>query len=132
MEIRITNSNHILEKKCNDENVQWWKDVMIEKSAMMRRGEVMNKKLVSVILGCMCFLLTFGISMQIKTVKNSSWTIGQDYEENNLRAEVLKYKERYDNKYEDLEKAEGELEKERQDSTTEDIKTNGGTNKARK
>ena len=34
--------------------------------------------------------------------------------------EVLKYKERYDNKYAQLEKAEKELEKERQNSTEND------------
>ena len=66
----------------------------------------MNKKEISVILGLMCFLLVFAICMQIKTVKNSNSTLSQDYEENNLRAEVLKYKEKYDRKYEELENAE--------------------------
>lgn len=80
----------------------------------------MNKKEISVILGLMCFLLVFAICMQIKTVKNSNSTLSQDYEENNLRAEVLKYKEKYDRKYEELENAEKELEKERQEATTED------------
>ncbi len=37
--------------------------------------------------------------------------------ENELRAEVLRYKERYDNIYRELEKSEKELEKERQSST---------------
>ena len=37
--------------------------------------------------------------------------------ENELRAEVLKYKERYDNVYKELERAEKELEEERQSST---------------
>ena len=53
----------------------------------------------------------------MKTVKSSNSTVGNSYEENNLRAEVLKYKERYDNKYKELEIAEKELEKERQNST---------------
>ena len=79
-----------------------------------------NKKQIIIIIGIMCFLLAFAISMQIKTVKNSNSTISQDYEENNLRAEVLKYKEKYDRKYEELEKAEKELEDERQEATTED------------
>ena len=80
----------------------------------------MNKKHISLILGIMCFLLAFAISIQIKTVTNSNSTISQDYEENNLRAEVLKYKERYDRRYAELENAEKELEKERQKTTTED------------
>ena len=37
--------------------------------------------------------------------------------ENELRSEVLRYKERYDNVYKELEKAEKELEEERQNST---------------
>ena len=80
----------------------------------------MNKKQIAIILGIMCFLLAFGISLQLKTVKNSNSTISQDYEENNLRAEVLRYKERYDNKYQELTNAEKELEEERKKATTED------------
>ena len=49
-----------------------------------------NKKKISLVLGIMCFALTVGICIQIKTVKNTSSTISQNYEENNLRAEVLK------------------------------------------
>lgn len=77
----------------------------------------MNKKVISVVLGLMCLALTFGICLQIRTVNNSNSTVSQNYEENQLRAEVLKYKEKYDNKYEDLEKAEEDLEKEREKAT---------------
>ena len=77
----------------------------------------MNKKVISIVLGIMCYALTFGICVQVRTVKNSNSTVSQNYEENNLRAEVLKYKERYENKYRELEKAEDQLEKERQSST---------------
>ncbi len=80
----------------------------------------MNKKQSAIILGIMGFLLAFAISIQLKTVKNSNSTISQDYEENNLRAEVLKYKERYDNKYQELTNIEKELEEERKEATTED------------
>ena len=76
-----------------------------------------NKKIISIVLGIMCFALTLGIAVQIKTVKGTNSAVGQSYEENNLRAEVLKYKEKYDNKYKELEEAEEELEKERQNST---------------
>lgn len=76
-----------------------------------------NKKTISIVLGLMCFALTLGICVQVRTVKNSNSTVSQNYEENNLRAEVLKYKEKYDNKYKELEKAENELEKERESST---------------
>ena len=65
----------------------------------------------------MCLALTAGICIQVRTVKNSNSTVSNNYEENNLRAEVLRYKEKYDNKVRDLEKAEAELEKERESST---------------
>lgn len=76
-----------------------------------------NKKMVSIVLGGMCFALTLGIFVQIRTVKSTNSTVSQNYEENNLRAEVLKYKEKYDNKYKQLEEAEKELEEERESST---------------
>ena len=47
-----------------------------------------NKKKISLVLGTMCFALTAGICIQIKTVKNINSTVSQSYEENNLRAEV--------------------------------------------
>lgn len=77
----------------------------------------MNKKIISIVLGFMCFALTLGICVQIRTVKNSNSTVSKNYEENNLRAEVLKFKEKYDNELKQLEKAESELEKERENST---------------
>lgn len=77
-----------------------------------------NKKLISIVLGFMCFALTLGIFIQLKTVRGSNSIVGQtSYEEDELRAEVLKYKEKYDNTYKELEKSEKELEKERQSST---------------
>ena len=76
-----------------------------------------NKIKISIVLGIMCFALTAGICIQIKTVKNSNSTVSQSYTENNLRAEVLKYKERYDNKIKEIEKIDKELEEEIQKAT---------------
>ena len=53
----------------------------------------------------------------MRTVKESNSAISNNYEENSLRAEVLKYKEKYDNKYKELEKAEKELEEQRENAT---------------
>ena len=79
-----------------------------------------NKKVVALVLGIMCFALTAGICIQVRTVSGTNSTVSNDYEENNLRAEVLRYKERYDNKVDDLEDAEAELEKERESATQND------------
>ena len=76
-----------------------------------------NKKLISIILGVMCFALTIGIVVQIRTIQNTNSTIGQNQEANELRDEILRYKERYDNRFKDLEEAEKELEKEREEAT---------------
>ena len=71
-----------------------------------------NNKMISIVLGCMCFALTLGICIQIKTVKGSNSIVGESNQENDeLRGEVLKYKEKYDNQYKELEKAEKQLEK---------------------
>lgn len=76
-----------------------------------------NKKVISIILGIMCFALTLGICVQVKTIKNTNSTISQNQEANELRDEILRYKERYDNRFKELEEAEKELEKERGEAT---------------
>ena len=63
---------------------------------MEEKKNKINKTKISVVLGIMCFALALGICIQIRTVKNSNSTVSSNYEENNLRAEVLKYKEKYD------------------------------------
>lgn len=77
----------------------------------------MNKKLVGIILGVMCLILTYGICVQIKTVNSANSPISTNAAENNLRDEVLKAKEKYDNRYKDLEGAEKSLEEERKSAT---------------
>ena len=77
-----------------------------------------NKKMISLVLGITCFALTAGICIQIKTVKETNSTVSQSYTENNLRAEVLKYKEKYDNKIRDIEKLDKELQTEIEKATS--------------
>lgn len=76
-----------------------------------------NKKNIALVLGIMCFALTVGICIQVKTVKNTSSVVSQNYEENNLRAEVLKYKEKYDNLLRETEKIDNELQQEIEKAT---------------
>ena len=84
----------------------------------------MNKKIQALILGIMCLILTGAICIQIKTVNNNGTTIGRSDEENELRSQVLRMKERYDNAYEELTKVEKELEEVRNSVTnnTEELK----------
>ena len=60
-----------------------------------------NKIKISIVLGIMCFALTAGICIQIKTVKNSNSTVSQSY----------------DNKIKEIEKIDKELEEEIQKAT---------------
>ncbi len=77
----------------------------------------MNTKKIAILLGVMCFLLTIGICVQIKTVNNSYTAVGKTQTENDLRDSVLRYKEKYDNAYEKLSKKEKELENLRENVT---------------
>ena len=80
----------------------------------------MNKKQVALTLGIMCLLLTVGIAIQVRTISNTNSTVAQTLTENGLRDEVLRWKERYDNLYNQLEQAEGNLEKVRQQASQDD------------
>ena len=77
----------------------------------------MNKQSISLVLGIMCFILTFGIAVQIKTVNGTGTAVATTSSENELRDAVLRAKEKYDNLYEDLERMENQLEIERTNST---------------
>ena len=76
-----------------------------------------NKKVISFILGFMCLLLTYGIAIQVKTINNTGSATSTNATENKLKDAVLKAKEKYDNLYDELEKAESQLEKERANAT---------------
>ncbi len=71
----------------------------------------MSKKVQSLILGLMCFILTIGVFVQVKTVNNNGTTISTNQNEAQLRDQVLKMKEKYENSYDKLQKAQKELEK---------------------
>lgn len=80
----------------------------------------MSKKQVAITLGIMCLILTFCIMIQLNTIEDATNTVGQGGRDNRLRDEVLKWKERYDRTYSDLENAEKELENQRKTSTGAD------------
>ena len=73
----------------------------------------MNKKWQAVILMIMCLILTYAICIQLKTVNNIGTTVSTSSTERELKDQILKMKEKYDNKYIELEKAQQQLENER-------------------
>lgn len=80
----------------------------------------MKKKQIAITLGIMCFLLTIALCVQIKTMNSANSTVSQSLADNELRDEVLRMKEKYDNAYRDLANAQKELEKVRQEATQND------------
>ena len=78
----------------------------------------MNKKSEAIILAIMCFLLTIAVYVQIKTVNNNGATVGLSQTESELKTQVLKIKEKYEAEYASLQRAEKELEKEREGATS--------------
>ena len=86
----------------------------------------MKKKQIAITLGVMCFILTMSIAIQIRTVTSSNSTASQSLINNGLRDEVLRWKERYDNAYQELLESEKQLtqirEKATQNNTTANAK----------
>ncbi len=78
-----------------------------------------NQRIISIVLGFMCFALTAGIFIQIKTVRQYSTASGKNYEQNNLRAEVLRYKERYENKLKEIETIDDALTEKIEEATNQ-------------
>ena len=72
-----------------------------------------NKITISIVLCVMCMLLTLGIGLQIRTIRRTGSTMSNNANENKLRDEVLRWKERYDNAKGDIERVERDLEKQR-------------------
>lgn len=83
----------------------------------------MNKKQIAITLGIMCFILTVAICIQLKTIKNTTTTVSQSLKENGLRDEVLKWKEKSDNTYQELTQSAKELEEIRKQATQNDTKS---------
>lgn len=76
----------------------------------------MNKKWIPLILEIMCFILTLLIAIQYKTVKNANKVAGTDAN-SELKTEVLIWKERYEEAYEVLQRAEEVLGIKREEAT---------------
>lgn len=79
----------------------------------------MNKKGIAITLGIMCALLTSAIIIQVNTIKNNSVSINTSRRTTNseLKDEVLRWKEKYETSYNELQNLEQELDKIRETAT---------------
>ena len=80
----------------------------------------MNKAKIGILLGFMCMVLTIGICVQVKTVKDSSTGVGKTQTENALRNSVLKWKEKYESICNEQTQKEQELENLRDEVANQD------------
>lgn len=74
----------------------------------------MNKKQIAIALGVMCMILTLILVVQVRTINSANQVVSQTFTSNDLRDQVLKWKERYDYTYSELQSAEKILEQVRQ------------------
>ena len=86
----------------------------------------MNKKQIALALGIMCLILTMTIVVQVRTTNNTNKVVSQTFTSNDLRDQVLKWKERYDSTYSALQTSESRLEEVRQQASEN---TEGSTEK---
>lgn len=79
----------------------------------------MNKKNIAIALGVMCFALTIAIVVQYKTISDANKVVGSNVN-SELKTEVLRWKEKYEQSYEDLDELENILEEKRSLATSND------------
>ena len=77
----------------------------------------MNKKQIAITLGIVCLILTMFVVIQIRTTNNANKVVSQTFISNDLRNQVLKWKERYDTTYAELQSSEKKLEDVRQQAS---------------
>ncbi len=80
----------------------------------------MKKNQIAITLGIMCFILTIGICIQLKTMNEASSTASRTLADNELRDQVLKWKEKYENTYDILKERQKRLEEVRAIATQND------------
>ncbi len=84
----------------------------------------MKRWQVALALGIVCCILTLAISIQLKTIdnarENANIKVSLTLTSNELRDQILKWKEKYDNEIKELEKSEKKLEETRLQSTQND------------
>ena len=79
-----------------------------------------SNKVVGLALCIVCLFLTMGICVQIRTVESTNTIVLQNRAENNLRDEVLKWKEKYERAYETVEEKQDTLDAFREATASKD------------
>ena len=80
----------------------------------------MDKYKASIVIGIVCMILTIAICVQIKTMQGANSTVTKTFEEDTLRDEVLKWKDKTDEITKQLDSAEKKLATTREEATKDD------------
>lgn len=79
----------------------------------------MKKKNIAITLGVMCVALTMSISIQYRTIRDANKVTGSNIN-SELKTEVLRWKEKYEEAYKNLGEIEAILEERRKIATSND------------
>lgn len=77
----------------------------------------MNRKGIAITLGSVCVLLTAAIVVQVNTISKANLTVSKTFEENSLRDDVLKWKEKYEQLSNELKTTEKQLDNVRKEAS---------------
>ena len=80
----------------------------------------MNKRKISILLGSVCLILTIAIVVQMRTISSTVSVSDPTFIDDELKDDVLRWKEKYTEAYKELEIAELKLEKQRTKATEND------------
>ena len=75
---------------------------------------------ISLLMGLVCFILSAGIVVQIRSIKGTTNSVGESQTTNQLRDSVLEWREKYEQALDKLEYKEAELDKIREKISSED------------
>lgn len=79
-----------------------------------------NKIKIAITLGMLCLILTFAISVQLKTMKAEDSAVSTTTANNELKDQMLRWKEKYEKALKEYEETEKALEQTRTQATQND------------
>lgn len=85
----------------------------------------MKKNNIAILFGCVCVIVVYAISIQLKTIEDVSKVSSGSVSESGLIDEVLKWKARYEGIYNTLQIEEKKLDKVRKEASSDDDNLSG-------
>jgi len=80
----------------------------------------LKKNSIAIVLGVVCLFLSIAVAIQFRTIEETNNVVAGVLAENGLRDEVLKWKARYEEIYEEVQDEEKKLDKVRKEASADD------------